>query len=159
MIKNDFEKYNEDDWLAKEIARENRISAWDLDEGKDLRKQHEDDCDARQLAQEHRAAHLGRSGSLEKMQGKLSPWFFIDLVAVFFFFAAGFLMREPVIFPGIFLFLCLNPGIFVWLFLFKRFPSKAYLKAVFLISLFLFLYSVFIHNAGYIFYLIRRFLK
>ena len=38
MIKNDFEKWNQDDWLAKEIARESRISAWDLDEGKNLKR-------------------------------------------------------------------------------------------------------------------------
>ena len=52
MIKNDFEKWNQDDWLAKEIARESRISAWDLDEGKNLKREHERDCEARELAGE-----------------------------------------------------------------------------------------------------------
>lgn len=66
MIKNDFEKMNQDDWLAKEIARESRISAWDLDEGKNLKLEHERDCEAREVAIEHYENHLGRKKRFSK---------------------------------------------------------------------------------------------
>ncbi len=41
------------DWLADELRRENRVSAWDMDGGRRLREEHRADCDARRLAAEH----------------------------------------------------------------------------------------------------------
>jgi len=156
MIKNDFEKLNEDDWLAKEIARENRISAWDLDEGKKLRKEHEENCDARDNAEEHRIMH-GLRRANEGRTGGLSVWFFIDLVFLVALFFISFALDSSV-FPAIFLFLCLNPGIFVWLFLFKKTPSPGYLKSVFLITLFMELYILLMTN-NYVRLLLWRYFR
>lgn len=136
MIKNDFEKLNQDDWLAKEIARENRISAWDLDEGKAIRQEHERDCDARKNAEEHHQKHL-RADASGKIVGRLSAWFFIDLIAVFVMFFVNIWLPGASLLPSIILFLALNPGIFVWLFLLKRYPTAGYLRAVFFIAVLL----------------------
>ena len=53
MLKQHNEMDGNDDWLAEEIRRENRISAWDMDGGKLVREEHEAGCDARRLAAEH----------------------------------------------------------------------------------------------------------
>ncbi len=53
MLKQHSEMYGSDDWLAEEIKRENRISAWDIDGGRLLREEHAVNCDARRLAAEH----------------------------------------------------------------------------------------------------------
>ena len=53
MLKQHNEMYGSDDWLAGEIRRESRISAWDMDGGRILRKEHEENCDARELRTEH----------------------------------------------------------------------------------------------------------
>ena len=136
MIKNDFEKWNQDDWLAKEIARESRISAWDLDEGKNLKREHERDCEARDVAREHYENHLGRKNASQKgIQGRLSPWFFIDLAFLVILIMMNAFLPRPSYFPVAFLFLALNPGIFIWLFLLRRTPSKAYLITVLIIAL------------------------
>ncbi|MBR4929041.1 MAG: hypothetical protein IKZ63_06000 [Oscillospiraceae bacterium] len=73
MLKQHNEMYGSDDWLASEIRRESRISAWDMDGGRILREEHEENCDARELrtehaldcevqevAQEHRIEHMSR---------------------------------------------------------------------------------------------------
>lgn len=56
-MKQSKEMFGTDDWLAREIARESRISAWDLDEGKELRRSHEENCDARKEAMKHHSFH------------------------------------------------------------------------------------------------------
>lgn len=56
-MKQSKEMFGTDDWLAKEIERESRISAWDMDEGKEVRKRHEDNCDARDEARKHQSFH------------------------------------------------------------------------------------------------------
>ena len=135
MIKNDFEKLNQDDWLAKEIARENRISAWDLDEGKSVREEHERDCDARNNADEHHRKHLRADAAGKRVAGKLSIWYSIDLVAAFAMFALNIFLPRASFWPSILLFLALNPGIFVWLLLLKRYPSAAYLRTVLFLAI------------------------
>ncbi|MBQ6217156.1 MAG: hypothetical protein IJK53_07200 [Erysipelotrichaceae bacterium] len=157
MIKNDFEKNNEDDWLAKEIKRESRISAWDLDGARQVRLEHEENCDARTAAEEHHRIHeRRRTVSDVALKGKLSVWFYIDLFAVMALFGLSLMTPGTPVMPAIFLFLCLNPGIFVWLFLFKRYPSASYLKTVFSIAVFWFLYLFLIGNQRYISYLLWR---
>ena len=135
MIKNDFEKLNQDDWLAKEIARENRISAWDLDEGKSVREEHERDCDARKNADEHHRKHLRADAAGKRVAGKLSIWYSIDLAAAFAMFALNIFLPRASFWPSILLFLALNPGIFVWLLLLKRYPSAAYLRTVLFLAI------------------------
>ena len=56
-MKQSKEMFGTDDWLSREIARESRISAWDLDEGKELRRSHEENCDARSEARKHHSFH------------------------------------------------------------------------------------------------------
>ena len=56
-MKQSKEMFGTDDWLAKEIERESRISAWDMDEGKEVRKRHEENCDARDEARKHQSFH------------------------------------------------------------------------------------------------------
>ena len=145
MIKNDFEKLNQDDWLAKEIARENRISAWDLDEGRTVRKEHERNCDARKNADEHHRKHM-QANAVKNIRGRLSVWFYIDIAALFVLFVLNVFLPGASVWPGIVLFLALNPGIFVWLFLFKRYPSGAYLRTALLIAILLEIITLFNSN-------------
>lgn len=77
MIKNDFEKLNSDDWLKKEIARENSISAWDMDDASKLRREHRDNCDARNVAQEHIQIH----NQVIKQDDNRYGWFLLTLSA------------------------------------------------------------------------------
>ncbi len=136
MIKNDFEKLNQDNWLAEEIARENRVSVWDLDEGKNVRAEHERNCDARKNAEEHHRWHV-QSNAPGNFRGRLSVWFYIDIIALCVLFFVNISMTRVSVWPCIVLFLALNPGIFVWLFLFKRYPSAAYLQMVLFIAVLL----------------------
>lgn len=53
MLRQHSDMYGSEDWLAEEIKRENRVSAWDIDGGRLLREEHEANCDARRLAAEH----------------------------------------------------------------------------------------------------------
>lgn len=79
MIKNDFEKLNSDDWLKKEIARENSISAWDMDDASKLRSEHHDDCDAINVANEHKLVH--NQTQVFKQDDNRYGWFLLTLSA------------------------------------------------------------------------------
>ncbi|MCR4855695.1 MAG: hypothetical protein K5908_05955 [Erysipelotrichaceae bacterium] len=158
MIRKDNQKFNDDDWLAREIARESRISAWDLDEGKKVRAEHEENCDVRELAEEHHRRHLRRDAQTSRVNGKLSGWFFIDIAAVVAMFMFNVFLPTETFLAPILLFLALNPGIFVWIFLAKRLPSDRYLKTVLLIAVIIEIYELFIRNYRYISYLIWRYL-
>ena len=65
----------------------------------------------------------------------MSPWFFIDLAFLVILIMMNAFLPRPSYFPVAFLFLALNPGIFIWLFLLRRTPSKAYLITVLIIAL------------------------
>ena len=85
MIKNDFEKLNSDDWLAKEIQRESRISAWDMDGRYFVQSEHEENCDLKQVSDFHVKAHEKRKAlpSLAKQNNaSLSMWIIIDILAI-----------------------------------------------------------------------------
>ena len=161
MIRKDSLQKNGDDWLAKEIARESRISAWDMDEGKDLRREHEENCDARELADQHHYRHLRRMDGTpaSKADANAIGWFVIDMLTVFLLFVLNIFLPNTVIIPGIVLFLMLNPGIFVWLFLLKRFPSQTYLKFAFEIAIILEIYFLFIENSYFLRSLIWRLMR
>ncbi|MBQ8994946.1 MAG: hypothetical protein IJ091_03940 [Oscillospiraceae bacterium] len=72
-MKADKEMFGADDWLSKEIQRESRISAWDLDEGKSLRREHEEDCDARQVAIEHERFHNATQRTIRSSKKEERP--------------------------------------------------------------------------------------
>ena len=136
-----------DNWLEKERQRESRISAWDLDEGKRIREEHEDNCEVKETAALHERRHQRRTkidyeatGGNERPQNAPSSWFFIDLILLFVVIFIRIVMpyNLPVHFAGaIVLFLGINPGIFLWLFLGKRFPPKGYWKFLFLLTIFI----------------------
>lgn len=48
-----------DDWLAKERQEENKVSAWDFDEGKKIKEYHEKNCEAREIKERHEQIHSG----------------------------------------------------------------------------------------------------
>jgi hypothetical protein len=161
MIRKDNNRLNSDDWLEKEIARESRISAWDLDEGKRLRMEHEENCDVRELADEHHRRHLAseRGVSSDKVEAGAVKWFVIDIFTMFILFAVNAVLNEPVVIPALVLFLAINPGIFIWVFLLKRFPSKAYSKAMFWLAVLLELYLLYEGNYRYLRYILWRFFQ
>jgi len=76
MLKKDREIFGSDDWLEKEIERESRISAWDIDGGRIFRAgsgvgtsarrlaaEHALDCDAKEEAIKHRAEHIAEDAA------------------------------------------------------------------------------------------------
>ncbi|MBR5340804.1 MAG: hypothetical protein IK151_02640 [Erysipelotrichaceae bacterium] len=156
MIKNGFEKLNGDNWLAKEIERENRVSAWDFDEGKNLRNEHAQDCDAkglrlaheenceaREVADEHSAIHSGRKTPNDN---KISIWFVIDTIFLVLIMMLNLGTRTRFYYPTLVLFLGLNPGIFIWILLFKRMPPSWYLILLLIITLLLEYYGLFLYR-------------
>lgn len=48
-----------DDWLAKERKDEDKVSAWDFDEGKKIKKFHEENCEAKEIKETHEKIHQG----------------------------------------------------------------------------------------------------
>lgn len=47
-----------DDWLAKERAYEESVSAWDFDDGKKIKLEHHKDCDAEEIKESHHSRHI-----------------------------------------------------------------------------------------------------
>lgn len=146
MKNKELEVFEKDDWLSKERLRESRISAWDFDDARKLRNEHQDGCDVKKGASMHHFEHLQSNfkgqRSLRQIDGSKNGeaefWFFLDIVLLVFLFIFNSIFSRYSFIPAmIVLFLGINPGIFVWLLLFKRFPPKAYSKALFLIALLL----------------------
>ena len=142
----DLETFEHDDWLQKEKLRESRISAWDFDDARKLREEHAEDCDVRETAQRHHAMHLrsemSNDRALSKMEGKTIGndvmWFIILFVAmIVMVMLNAFVFESRFMLPTVILFLAINPGIFIWIFLFKRFPSARYSKTVIAIAILL----------------------
>ena len=146
MKNKDLEIFDKDDWLSKERLRESRISAWDFDDGRKLRYEHQDDCDVKKTATIHRFEHVQNDRKGQRAireidgsrKGEAEFWFFMNivlLVALFIF--NSMFPRYASFVPLVVLFLGVNPGIFIWLFVFKKFPPKNYSKALFFIALLL----------------------
>lgn len=151
MVRNKLDLEQKDDWLEKERLRESRISAWDFDEGKKLRSQHEDDCDRQANAAFHEKRHqkrmkvdLAATGERSNSLAGDILWLVIDIILLFFtiFFASlnfrgvGFYIAPAVLFLGI------NPGIFFWIFVRRRFAPAAYWKLLFTLTLLIELYAL-----------------
>ena len=146
MKKNDLDLFEGNDWLSRERAREKRVSAWDFDEGRKVRNEHEENCDVENVARTHHQEHLLEDGvnrnSIRQMNGSDTSsavkWFLMDFVMLFvLIFLNANLGRLAFPPAAIVLFLGINPGIFIWIFLFKRFPSKIYCKILFIVAVFL----------------------
>lgn len=69
-LKQSKEMFGTDDWLSKEIERESRISAWDMDEGKEVRKRHEENCDARNESRKHQSFHQATQHTVTTRENK-----------------------------------------------------------------------------------------
>lgn len=62
-----------DNWLKREIEREKKISAWDLDEPNKVRINHEENCPREKLAVEHIKIHEGNIYSDEEKINTVRP--------------------------------------------------------------------------------------
>ena len=133
------DQFAQDDWLKKELEREKRVSFWDLDEGKKLREEHAEDCDMKELADSHHQKHLkyqsedslkqvSRGLGSRKRTTSLDVTCFIAAFLMIFVLTGlnTYLFRTPFVLPTAILFLGINPGIFLWLLLFRRFPAAWY---------------------------------
>ena len=49
-----------DDWLAKQRKSENKVSAWDFDEGMKIKEYHEEHCEAKEIKERHEKIHSGQ---------------------------------------------------------------------------------------------------
>ena len=143
MAKNELDLIEKDDWLAKEKAYEARISAWDLDEGKRVRFEHEEHCDVRDNAEMHASRHQKRqkinydaTGGNEKPQSSGSKWFAADLILLFGLIFMTISQVNPIqhYIATAVVFLSINPGLFIWGLLGKKFPPKFYWVIVFIIT-------------------------
>ncbi len=80
----------ENDWLSQEMAREKRVSVWDIDEGKSIRRQHEEHCAAEAIKVQHEencAAEDVRNISRQEKQNPPSspvPFIFIAIFIITF---------------------------------------------------------------------------
>lgn len=143
MIKNDFEKLNSDDWLKKEIEREKRISAWDLDEGKKIRSEHEQDCDARNNAFEHEMRHSRRipvdARRIENNPSRSNPvWFILDvalLIGLIFFHAYienMFYFHQTSLSIFFLSFMLFNPAVIIYSLIRKKMMPSIYYAIAFI---------------------------
>ena len=150
------DQFTQDDWLKKELEREKRVSFWDLDEGKKLREEHAENCDVKDLADSHHQKHLRYQSedSLKQVSrglGGRNRTTSLDVTC----FVAAFLMifvltglntylfRTAMVLPTIILFLGINPGIFIWLLLFRRFPAAWYSIMLIIIAVAVEVYQIF----------------
>ena len=148
--------FEKDDWLSKERQRESRISAWDFDDAKKLRNEHKDDCDVEAGARFHRLEHSidanSNSNSIRQIDGDNRSrdilWFCLDIILLFVLSFVNILVDDFNI-ALIVLFLGINPGIFIWLFIFKRFPPERYSKLLFILAIILQIGGILIHYFAY----------
>ncbi|MBQ6478168.1 MAG: hypothetical protein IJI44_02235 [Erysipelotrichaceae bacterium] len=144
---------NQDDWLKEELERESKVSFWDLDEGKKLRNEHLEDCEVKELADSHHRKHLrsqennlqqvSRSiGNRRRTTGLDVACFIAAFLMIFVLTGLNaYLFHSPFVLPTIILFLGINPGIFVWLLLFRRFPAAWYSITLIIIAIALEIYQ------------------
>ena len=71
-----------DDWLAKQRKRENKISAWDFDEGMKIKEYHKDHCEAKEIKEKHEMIHSGQTKLKSKKQKNSSPFLTILLILI-----------------------------------------------------------------------------
>ena len=145
---------NQDNWLQQELEREKRVSFWDLDEGKKLREEHVEDCEVKEMADSHHRRHVRSQsenslrqvsrdlGSRRRTTGLDVTWFILAFLMIFVLTGLNtYLFHSPFFLPTIILFLGINPGIFVWLLLFKRFPAAWYSITLIIIAVALEIYQ------------------
>lgn len=150
------DQFAQDDWLKKELERESRVSFWDLDEGKKVREEHAENCDAEELAESHHQKHLRYQsadalkqvsrglGNRSRTTGSDVTCFIAAFLMIFVLTGLNtYLFHTAFVLPTVILFLGINPGIFVWLLLFRRFPAAWYSIMLIVIAIALEIYQFF----------------
>ena len=138
MVKNVKELNGSDNWLQEELKREERISAWDFDEGKEVRAEHALDCDVRKVADEHHFDHVrGRDALADRNKGSDFTWLIITMALIVLSVWINIALNLDNFLAPVVLFLAVNPGIFLWLFVMKKFPSAGYFKLAVFIAIIL----------------------
>ena len=135
MLKNVKELNGKDNWLEEELRREARISAWDFDEGSHVRAEHALDCEREKEAVVHHIDHVtGRDKLVGRNGGKDFTWMIITIFAIILVVYFNLWARLDNYAAPVILFLSINPGIFLWLFILKKFPTAAYFRTVLFIA-------------------------
>ena len=150
------DQFVQDDWLKKELEREKKVSFWDLDEGKKLREEHADNCDVQELADSHHQKHLRYQsedslkqvsrglGNRNRTTGKDVVCFILAFLMIFVLTGLNtYLFRTAFVLPTLILFLGINPGLFIWLLLFRRFPAAWYSILLIIIAVAVEVYRIF----------------
>jgi len=158
MLKDNYKELNgRDDWLAQELERESRVSAWDFDEGRSLRYEHRENCDREALATEHHIDHLNRNRVVRQSAPSMA-WLIIDVVFLFLMFVQSILMPFDFYGPSLMMFFLLFFGIVISLAVSKRLPSTWFFVVVFFVSLFFEVFMIAI-NWRLIMFFLRRYLR
>ena len=136
---------DDDNWLEKEKARERRVSAWDLDDGKKLKLEHEDNCDVELLANEHKRVHRGNIPTTinrkigKNIKNETAKWIIYDVSAIFIFMLF-YLIEETMYLGG---FSIISAGIILYGLLFgtiinvsirKKVPTASFYRKLFFIA-------------------------
>ena len=112
-----------DDWLAKELKRERRVSVWDLDK---IQGKPDTVHDARDLANEHHQEHHDRKTRHQKTNSTSDPFFILDLILFSLLLPFNVGIQGQSLLPVYVLFCFLLPGLLMWEFLLHRFPPTWY---------------------------------
>ena len=142
---------NPNDWLAQEKRREGyrggKTSAEIEHEKEESSKGWNSGAvyNAQEHREEHSKIHKDTKFEFDDGTKKEREAFFLNFFLVFMFgFTHSFLidiMGERAFIPFVFLFLSVNPGIFIWFGIFKKFPSVWYSRLCLLITIVLGGYS------------------
>ena len=146
-------KYGPDDWLAKEIKRENGTSFWEFDFGRDESNEQKEE---REFATEKYYKDLKKQNKTEflskKEEASISRWLIFDFILALGLAALNMYLGNGAYWPTTVLLLMLCPGMFVWMFMFKRFMPSWYLALGALIAVILELLTVFNIDYAVFFY-------
>ena len=124
MDKKKKQLYKNDDWMEKELERENRTSAWDFDnedKNKHVKTVSGQNADSYDFDIDEK-----QKGS-QRADKWASVWFVIDFILGMALSVLNMYLENGSYLPPVTLFLMMNPGMFVWMFLFKRFMPAWYL--------------------------------
>jgi len=134
---------NKNDWLSQERRRESRINSFDITDGARLKEEHEEDCEVEELASQHLQVEHKLTTQIPGRRNAEDEKAFVKAIINLFvvmFIASGIPGAMPL---AIIVFLWINPGIFLWLLLIRRFPPKWYWEAGMILSWVIIVYSLF----------------
>lgn len=136
MIKDTNDKLNTDNWLKNELDREERVSAWDFDEGKNLKTEHEMSHDSREAsASEHAYKHMMRDERSGIGNNQFPVMLVVDIIVIL---AMTYLAydRTPIgwrlyhesllVAPLFLLFVLINPVVLIYIIVAKKLPKNWY---------------------------------